>query len=140
MSYAASRFRSIEINGTFLRPAAAAELRPLGGGDAGGFRLLGQGAALRHHVRRLAQVEGAVANFLASGVLRLGRKLGPILWQFPPGFAFDADRFESFFALLPHDTEAAAALARRHEARLDGAGLGRDRCEAAVAPCGRDPA
>ncbi len=27
-------------------------------------------------------------------------KLGPILWQFPPNFQFDAERLEAFFKLL----------------------------------------
>jgi len=49
----------------------------------------------------------------ASGVLALNEKLGPILWQFPANFAYDAERFETFFALLPRDTKSAVALARR---------------------------
>jgi uncharacterized protein YecE (DUF72 family) len=46
-------------------------------------------------------------------VLRLEEKLGPCLWQFPPTFRFDAERLDHFLALLPRDTEAAAALAER---------------------------
>ena len=53
-------------------------------------------------------------------MLRLRDKLGPILWQFPPQLAFDAERFEAFFALLPRDTDAALALARGHDERLAG--------------------
>jgi uncharacterized protein YecE (DUF72 family) len=33
---------------------------------------------------------------------------------------FLPERFDAFFALLPRDTEEAAALARRHDARLEG--------------------
>ena len=40
-----------------------------------------------------------LANFIASGLLRLGPKLGPILWQFPPNFRFDAERIEAFLKL-----------------------------------------
>ena len=53
-----------------------------------------------------------MANFFASGILALKEKLGPILWQFPPQFRFDADKFENFFKLLPRDTEQAAANCR----------------------------
>ena len=60
------------------------------------------------HIRRLSEAETPLANFIASGLLRLGPKLGPVLWQFPPSFRFDAERIESFLKLLPHDTEAAA--------------------------------
>jgi uncharacterized protein YecE (DUF72 family) len=52
--------------------------------------------------------------------LRLEDKLGPLLWQFSPHFRFDPDRLEAFFEQLPRDTEAAAALAERHDHRLAG--------------------
>ena len=72
------------------------------------------------HIRRLRDVETPIANFLASGVLRLGQRLGPILWQLPPTLPFDAAQMDTFLACLPHDTNAATALARRHDARLSG--------------------
>ena len=53
-------------------------------------------------------------------MLRLRDKLGPILWQFPPQLGFDAERFDAFFSLLPRDSGAALALARRHDERLAG--------------------
>jgi uncharacterized protein YecE (DUF72 family) len=71
-------------------------------------------------MKRLKDVETPLANFFASGVFELRAKLGPILWQFPPMLRFDEARFDAFFALLPRDTEAALALARRHDHRLDG--------------------
>ena len=37
-----------------------------------------------------------LANFLASGVLALGPKLGPMLWQLPPRLRFDTGRIEEF--------------------------------------------
>jgi uncharacterized protein YecE (DUF72 family) len=53
-------------------------------------------------------------------VLRLGAKLGPILWQFPPQLGFDEERFEAFFAMLPRDTRQASTLARAHDERVEG--------------------
>jgi uncharacterized protein YecE (DUF72 family) len=41
------------------------------------------------HMKRLRDVEDVLANFFAQGVLRVGKKLGPVLWQFPPRFIFD---------------------------------------------------
>ena len=61
-----------------------------------------------------------MANVLASGVFELREKLGPFLWQFPPNFPFEPERFERFLSLLPHDTDAALALARRYESRMEG--------------------
>jgi uncharacterized protein YecE (DUF72 family) len=68
------------------------------------------------HILRLNDVLRPLANFFSSGVFSLRGKLGPILWQFPPRLAWDAQRFEDFFALLPHDTAAALRLARRRDA------------------------
>ena len=45
-------------------------------------------------------------------------KLGPILWQFPPNFGWNEERFRKFFELLPRDTKAAASIARRHDSKL----------------------
>jgi uncharacterized protein YecE (DUF72 family) len=69
---------------------------------------------------KLRNVEQALANFFASGLLLLGPKLGPILWQFSPNFTFDPARLETFFQLLPRTTEEAAELGRRHDDRLEG--------------------
>ena len=119
MEYAASKFRSVEINGTFYslqRPesfAAWAEATP----DDFVFAI--KGPRYITHMRRLRDVETPLANFFASGFFRLGRKIGPILWQLPPNFRFDARRLEDFFKLLPRDMQKAARLARRHDHRLD---------------------
>src|SRR5690606_25474932 len=60
----------------------------------------------------------AVANFLASGPLALGAKLGPFVWQLPPSLGFDAQVLEAFLSLLPHTPEAAASLAGEHDDKL----------------------
>lgn len=70
------------------------------------------------HILRLDGIESAMANFFASGLLALKEKLGPILWQFPPSFRFDAGLFESFLKQLPHDTHAAVKLAENREAYM----------------------
>ena len=88
---------------------------------------------------RLRNVEQPLANFFASGIFNLREKLGPFLWQFPPQFRYDEERFEAFFALLPRDTESALALARRRDAAHDRPRLARDRPQPAAAPRGRDP-
>jgi uncharacterized protein YecE (DUF72 family) len=120
LAYAASLFPSIEINGTFYslqRPssfATWAEQTP----DHFVFAI--KGSRFITHMLRLRNVEQALANFFASGLLALGQKLGPILWQFPPNFQFKPELLEDFFSLLPRDTAAAATLAKRHDGRLKG--------------------
>ncbi len=120
LGYAAARFGSIEINGTFYglqRPESFAGWRD---GTPAGFVFAVKGSRYITHMLKLNNIETPLANFLASGVLALGPKLGPILWQFPPRMVFRPALFEAFLALLPKDSAAAAALAARHDARLDG--------------------
>jgi uncharacterized protein YecE (DUF72 family) len=120
LAYAAEHFRSIEINGTFYgmqRPESFARWREETPDD---FVFAIKGSRYITHMLKLKNVETPLANFMASGLLRLGPKLGPILWQFPERMSFDAERFEAFLELLPRNTTEGSALARRHDARLDG--------------------
>ena len=120
LAYAAGIFNSIEINGTFYslqRPESFAKWAAETPKD---FVFSVKAPRYITHIRRLREVEKPLANFLASGVLRLGDRLGPILWQFPPSFRFDPELLEAFFAMLPQDTDAAVALARRRERRMSG--------------------
>lgn len=120
LAYAASVFRSIEVNGTFYslqRPESFARWAEETPED---FVFAIKAPRFITHVKRLKEIAAPLANFLASGVLRLGPKLGPILWQFPPNFRFDPPRIEEFLKLLPHDTKEAARLARQHDARMKG--------------------
>lgn len=118
LEYASRQFNSIEINGTFYgmqRPAAFADWANR---TPDGFVFAVKAPRFITHIRRLRDAETPLANFIASGLLRLGPKLGPILWQFPPNFRFDAERIEAFLKLLPHDTAAAAQYGRKHDNRL----------------------
>lgn len=120
LRYAASRFRTIEINGTFYglqRPEAFAGWATHTPDD---FVFAVKAPRYITHMLRLRDAVGPLANFLASGPLRLGAKLGPILWQLPPDFAFDPERIEAFLHLLPHNTSQAAGLARQHDVRFNG--------------------
>lgn len=120
LEYAASKFRSIEINGTFYglqRPKSFIEWAARTPED---FVFSVKAPRYITHILRARDAATPLANFLASGLLCLGPKLGPILWQFPPNFTFKADRMEPFLAMLPHDTNAAAELSQRHDAWLNG--------------------
>jgi uncharacterized protein YecE (DUF72 family) len=120
LEYASRKVNSIEINGTFYslqRPESFKAWREATPED---FVFSVKGGRFITHIRRLKDVQGPLANFFASGILRLKEKLGPILWQLPPTFRYDRERVEGFFRQLPKDARAAAALARRHEPRLEG--------------------
>jgi uncharacterized protein YecE (DUF72 family) len=120
LGYAASKLNSIEINGTFYslqRPGSYASWRDRVPED---FVFSVKAPRFITHMKRLKDVAAPVANFFASGLLRLGEKLGPILWQLPPSLALDPERLERFLDLLPHDTRAAARLARKHDSWMKG--------------------
>jgi uncharacterized protein YecE (DUF72 family) len=73
--------------------------------------------------QELKDVETPLANFFASGVLRLEEKLGPFLWQLPPSLRFDPERLGKFFNLLPRDT---AQQLNWRRSTMSGAGSGGD--------------
>jgi uncharacterized protein YecE (DUF72 family) len=120
LRYLASVFSTVELNGSFYslqRPESWERWRAETPDD---FVFAVKGPRFITHMLKLRGVEQPLANFLASGVLALGPKLGPMLWQFSPRLRFDPDRFEAFLALLPRDTEAALRLARRRHPRMHG--------------------
>jgi uncharacterized protein YecE (DUF72 family) len=125
LEYAASKLNSLELNGSFYslqRPENYASWHEQTPAD---FVFAIKGPRFITHIRRLRDAQTPLANFFASGLFALKEKLGPILWQLPPNFVFDAEKVETFLALLPRDTAAAAALSREHDQRLKGRALTR---------------
>jgi uncharacterized protein YecE (DUF72 family) len=118
LEYAANAFDTVEINGTFYslqRPQSFAEWARQTPED---FVFSLKGSRYITHMRKLREVQVPLANFFASGMIGLGRKFGPVLWQFPPQMKYERERFAEFFRLLPRSAKAAASLARRHADRL----------------------
>ena len=115
LAYASGIFRSIEINGTFYSLQKPESFEKWASETPAEFVFSVKAPRYITHIQRLKDVATPVANFLASGILKLGPKLGPILWQLPPNFKFDAARIEAFLKLLPHDTGAAVRTAKEHD-------------------------
>jgi uncharacterized protein YecE (DUF72 family) len=120
LEYASKTFNSIEINGTFYSLQRPKSFERWAGETPDDFVFSVKAPRFITHMRRLKDVDAPVSNFLASGIFNLGQKLGPILWQLPPNFLFKPEILEAFFKLLPHDTEEAAAVARRHDKWMSG--------------------
>lgn len=118
MDYAASRFHSVEINGTFYSLQRASSFRSWRERTADGFVFAIKGSRFITHMKQLNDPDQALANFFAQGLLELGPKLGPILWQFSPRFRFRPEKLEPFLAALPRTHAAAAALAANHDHRV----------------------
>jgi len=111
LEYSSRIFPTIEINGTFYSLQTAKSFLRWREETPEDFVFAVKGTRFITHMRRLREIETPLANFFASGVLALGPKLGPILWQFPPSFSFKPEVLEDFFRLLPKTTQAAADLA-----------------------------
>ena len=120
LHYLSRQLNSVEINGSFYslqRPSSYQSWAALTPDD---FVFAVKGSRFITHMKKLRDVQTPLANFFASGVLALGAKLGPLLWQLPPNLPFDAERLATFLALLPRSTTEAASLARQHDERLAG--------------------
>jgi uncharacterized protein YecE (DUF72 family) len=118
LEFASSVFNSIEINGSFYSLQRPSSYQRWYSETPPGFLFSVKGGRFITHMKRLRNVETALANFFASGVLGLREKLGPILWQLPPSFRWSKERLEDFFELLPGNTHDAAKLAKRHNDKL----------------------
>jgi uncharacterized protein YecE (DUF72 family) len=119
LEYASSRFNSIELNGTFYSlKSPAVFARWIAESPARDFVFAVKGGRFITHNLKLRNVERAMGNFFASGLLALGRKTGPFLWQLPATYRFDAERLDTFMRGLPRTSRAAEDVALRHDERL----------------------
>ncbi|MGJ3628897.1 DUF72 domain-containing protein [Sphingomonas sp. MMS24-JH45] len=118
LEYASRHVAAIEVNGTFyssFKPATFAGWRATAPDDFV-FAL----KASRYCVTRkvLAEAGESIARFVGQGIVELGDKLGPILWQFAATRKFDADDFAAFLKLLPTSHEGVGlrhAIHVRHD-------------------------
>jgi uncharacterized protein YecE (DUF72 family) len=119
LGFASRIYDSIELNGTFYslkNPTVFARWAAAVPDD--GFVFAIKGGRFITHNLKLRNCDAAMGNFFASGVLALGEKTGPFLWQLPASYGFDAERMDTFMRALPRDSIDAQAVARRHDHRL----------------------
>lgn len=117
LEYASRTLPTIEINGSFYSLQSPRSWASWRDQTPARFVFAVKGPRYITHTLRLRDTQDALANFLASGVLLLGRKLGPLLWQLPPTLKYDRALIEAFLASLPRDSHQALVLARRRETR-----------------------
>ncbi len=123
LSFVGDSMPTLEINGTFYALQRPESFRTWHDSTPEHFVFSVKAPRFITHMKRLREVQTPLANFFASGVLALRDKLGPILWQLPPNYVFEPEPLAQFFQQLPRSTAQAAALARRHDERLDGRAL-----------------
>ncbi|GAA3038377.1 DUF72 domain-containing protein [Actinokineospora globicatena] len=120
LGFLAGRVSSVEVNGSFYALQRPESYRRWWGETPEGFVFSVKGPRFITHMKRLRDVGTPVANFFASGVLALGAKLGPVLWQLPQNFKYEPDVLAAFFDGLPRTTTEAVAIARGHDERMAG--------------------
>lgn len=110
LAYSSDRMNSIEINGTFYSLQSPASFEKWEAATPADFLFAIKGSKYITHQKKLNDIRVPLANFFAQGLLKLGKKAGPILWQFPPWYRFSRDRLSEFLDLLPRTMAAAAEL------------------------------
>ena len=111
LTYAASKLRTIEINGTYYSLQSAKSYAAWRDATPDDFVFTLKGSRYVTNRRVLAEAGEAVRRFVDSGLAELGPKLGPLVWQFAPTKVFDEADFDAFLSLLPRQV---GGLALRH--------------------------
>ena len=105
LEYASRQLTSIEINGTFYGSQKPASFRRWRDETPDDFVFSLKGPRFATHRRELSEAGESIERFFMSGVMELGAKLGPVLWQFPGTKRFEPEDFGAFLALLPAKIE-----------------------------------
>jgi uncharacterized protein YecE (DUF72 family) len=119
LEFASREFKTIELNGSFYSLQRPESFAAWDSETPSDFQFAVKGSRYITHMLKLRKIESPLANFFAQGLLKLGPKLGPVLWQFPPNFKLNLDLLETFFSRLPRTQQEAAILGARHDQRLD---------------------
>lgn len=118
LAYLAERVNGLELNGTFYSLKRPDDYRAWASQVPDDFEFAVKGGRYITHLKQLHDVETALANFFASGVLALGERMGPVLWQLPSRMRLNQGRLESFLTALPRSMAAAAELAEKHDDKV----------------------
>ena len=118
LEYASRQFDTIELNGTFYSLKSPANFARWFAETPDEFLFAIKGSRFITHNLKLRNCDTAIGNFFASGILLLGKKTGPFLWQLPATYGFDAGRMDAFMEMLPRSSREAEVVARRHDERL----------------------
>jgi uncharacterized protein YecE (DUF72 family) len=122
LSYAGGRLGTIEINATYYGSQRPESFRRWAGETPDDFVFSVKGTRYATNRQRLADAGPSIERFFASGVLELGDKLGPVLWQLAPTKRFEEQDFAAFLDLLPRQLDARPirhAIEARHESFRD---------------------
>jgi uncharacterized protein YecE (DUF72 family) len=102
----ASRFPVVEVNNSFYQLPKEGTFDRWREETPNGFQFAVKASRYISHIRRLRDC-GEPVRLLWARAKRLGPKLGPVLFQFPPNFGAEVQRLGEFLPLLPREMRAA---------------------------------
>ena len=105
LEYASRQLTAIEVNGTYYSTMKPASFKKWHDETPDGFKFSLKASRYSTNRRVLGEAGESITRFVDSGIGELGKKLGPIVWQFAPTKQFEAEDFEAFLALLPKETD-----------------------------------
>lgn len=127
LEFASRALTSIEINGTYYSTFKPATWRKWRDETPDDFVFAVKASRFCTNRKVLAEAGPSIKKFTAQGLTELGKKLGPINWQFMPTKSFDADDFAAFLKLLPREHDG---LALRHAIEVRHSSFADPRCHA----------
>jgi len=101
LHYASRHLTAIEVNGTYYSGFKPPTFKKWHDETPEDFMFSLKASRFATNRKQLSAAGESVSRFVESGITELGKKLGPIVWQFMPTKPFDAEDFEAFLALLP---------------------------------------
>ncbi len=105
LEYAASKLSIIEVNGTYYGSQKPETFAKWASEVPDGFIFSLKASRFTTNRKILGEAAESIDKFLNQGLVELGDRLGPLLWQFAPTKKFEPDDFEAFLKLLPEQLE-----------------------------------
>ena len=100
LEFYATRFSTVEVNNTFYRLPSENAFSNWRNSSPSDFAFAVKVSRFITHIKRLKGAEEAVEKFLERARI-LGDKLGPLLYQLPPGMHRNDETLEAFLSILP---------------------------------------
>lgn len=102
LSYYTSHFETVEINNTFYQLPKRETLFHWRDTTPAGFIFSVKASRFITHMKKLKGPDKALPPFFKTMEMLQG-KMGPIIFQLPPAWRFNGDRFEVFLKALPRE-------------------------------------
>ncbi len=104
LNYYVKHLGSVEINNSFYRMPKSSTMKDWHDSTPDDFLFTIKASRYITHVKKLKDPQKGVVNFIKIAKM-LKKKLGPILFQLPPGWKCNKERLRSFLEFLDPDYE-----------------------------------